>query len=120
MFVTQGPPADGVFYVRTTSDPEAIFGTLRNAVREMDESLPVSSMRTLEEQVDRSVVSERMIARLSGAFGSIATLVALVGLYGVMAFTVARRAKEISIRVTLGDQFTKVRGLMMREVVFVI
>jgi hypothetical protein len=85
----------------------------------MDENLPVTAMRTLEELVDRSLVTERMIATLSSAFGSVATLLAVIGLYGVMAFTVARRTREIGIRISLGAQANNVVGMMMREVALV-
>ena len=108
--------AGAVVYVRTSGDPAALFGSLRSAMQEMDENLPIVGMRTLEDQVDRSLVTERMIATLSSAFGSVATLLAVIGLYGVMAFTVARRAREIGIRISLGAQPTNVLGMMMREV----
>jgi predicted permease len=115
LFVSPGT----VVYVRTAGDPAALFGTVRAALREMDENLPIFAMRTLEEQVDRSLLTERMIATLSSAFGSVATLLALVGLYGVMSFTVARRAREIGIRISLGAQANNVLGMMMREVAIV-
>jgi predicted permease len=103
-------------YVRTAEDPAAFFGTVRSALRQMDENLPVYAMRTLEDQVDRNLVTERMIATLSSAFGSVATILAMIGLYGVMSFTVARRAREIGIRITLGAQPNNVFRMMMREV----
>jgi predicted permease len=105
-----------VVYIRTTEDPAAFFGTVRSTLREMDATLPVYGMRTLEDQVDRSLLTERMIAMLAGAFGTLAMLLAMVGLYGVMSFTVARRAKEIGIRMALGAKANNVLGMMMREV----
>ena len=119
MFVPLAIARGTVVYVRTTGDPAALFSTVRSTLREMDENLPLIAMRTMEEQVDQSLVTERMIATLSSAFGSVATLLALIGLYGVMAFTVARRAREIGIRVSLGAQSSNVLGMMMREVVMV-
>jgi ABC-type antimicrobial peptide transport system permease subunit len=91
---------------------------VRSKVQEMDPALPLFGMRTLEDQVDRSLMTERMIATLASAFGSLATLLAMIGMYGVMSFTVARRAKEIGIRISLGAQAKNVLGMMMREVAF--
>jgi predicted lysophospholipase L1 biosynthesis ABC-type transport system permease subunit len=120
MFVPIGSAAPGtVVYVRTTVEPAALFGAVQATVRHLDENLPLFAMRTLEEQVDRSLVAERMIATLSSAFGSLATQLALIGLYGVMSFAVATRAREIGIRISLGAQATNVLGLMMREVAVV-
>jgi len=105
-----------VFYVRTTEEPTRFFGTVRAVIRELDGSLPVYALRTLEQQVDLSLVAERMIASLSLAFGGVASALAAIGLYGVMAFTVARRAPEIGIRIALGAQSRNVIGMVMREV----
>src|SRR5260221_3125589 len=71
-------------------------------VRGVDPSLPMTNFRTLEEQVDRSLSTEHMLAALSGGFGVLALLLSLVGLYGVMSFVVTRRTREIGIRVALG------------------
>jgi len=121
MFVPIVGAAPGaVVYVRTTVEPEGFFGSIRSAVRDLDEDVPVFAMRTLEEQVDRSLITERLMATLSSVFGGISTLLALIGLYGVVAFTVARRAREVAIRVSLGAQSTDVLVLIMREVVVVI
>jgi ABC-type antimicrobial peptide transport system permease subunit len=76
----------------------------------------VSGMKTLERQLDESLVTERMIATLSTAFGELATVLAVIGLYGVMAFMVTRRAREIGIRMALGAQQGNVVWLVMREV----
>ena len=103
-------------YVRTERDPDAAFGAVRAAVREIDPNLPVSGMKTLERQLDESLVTDRMIAMLSTAFGALATVLAVIGLYGVMAFLVTRRAREIGIRMALGAQQGNVVWLVMREV----
>src|SRR5262249_5737121 len=105
-----------VVYVRTAQDPSAFYGTVRSTIENMDAALPVVGMRTLRDQVDRSLMTERMIATLAAEFGSLATLLAMIGLYGVMSFTVARRAREIGIRLSLGAQAKNVLGMMMREV----
>jgi ABC-type antimicrobial peptide transport system permease subunit len=112
-------PRGTVVYVRTTGDESVLFGAVRSLLREMDASIPMYAVRTLEEQVERSLITERMIATLSSAFGSVATLLALIGLYGVMTFTVARRAREIGIRISLGAQGRNVLRMMMGEVVLV-
>jgi ABC-type antimicrobial peptide transport system permease subunit len=93
-----------------------MFALLRRTVREVDSSVPVYRMRTLEQQVDKSLMSERLLATLSTIFGCLATLLAAVGLYGVMAYMVARRTREIGIRVALGASGGSVVWLVMREV----
>ena len=78
--------------------------------------MPVYNLRTLERQIDRSLLVERFIATLSTAFGVLATLLAVIGLYGVMAYTVARRTREIGLRMALGAVQGDVVWLVMREV----
>ena len=103
-------------YVRTQADPSNYFGALREAVRQVDSTVPVSDLRTLEQQVDKSLLTERLLATLSAVFGLLATLLAAIGLYGVMAYVVARRTREIGIRMALGAAAGKVVWLVMREV----
>jgi len=103
-------------YVRTQGAPESSFGMLRRAAHEVDASVPVYGMRTLDEQVNTSLVTERLLATLSSVFGALATVLAAIGLYGVMAFVVARRTREIGIRMALGATGGSVIGLVMREV----
>jgi len=103
-------------YVRTERDPDSAFGAIRAALHELDPNLPVTGMKTLERQLDESLVTERMIASLSTAFGALATVLAVIGLYGVMAFMVTRRSREIGIRMALGAQSGNVVWLVMREV----
>jgi len=107
-------------YVRTARDPEQIFGAIRRAVAEIDSTLPVSDMKTLEKQLDNSLVTERLVASLSSAFGLLATLLAAIGLYGVMAYTVARRTREIGIRMSLGAASLDVVWLVMKEVLVLV
>jgi predicted permease len=108
------------FYVRTTRNPEATMGAVRAALREIEPNLPITNFKTLERQLDESLVTERMIAMLSSAFGALATLLAVIGLYGVMAFLVTRRSREIGIRMALGAQSANVLWLVMREVLVLV
>ena len=110
-------PSSIVMYVRTTADPSTGFAAARRTVRDLDASVPVYNLRTLERQIDRSLVVERFVATLSSAFGVLATLLAVVGLYGVMAFTVARRTREIGVRMALGAGQGDVVWMVMREVI---
>jgi predicted permease len=105
-----------VAYVRTERDPESAFHSIRAAVRELDPNLPIMDMKTFQNQLDESLVTERMITTLSAMFGMLATVLAIIGLYGVMAYMVARRAREIGIRMALGAQTGNVVWLVMREV----
>jgi len=89
-------------------------------VRELDPSLPVYEMTTLAGQLDNTLLTERLIALLSAGFGLLATLLAAIGLYGVMAFVVARRTKELGIRIALGAQRSSVIWLVMREVLLLL
>ncbi len=109
-----------VIYVRTDRDPESAFHSVRAAVRELDPNLPIIDMKTFQNQLDESLVTERMIATLSAAFGILATVLAVIGLYGVMAYMVARRAREIGIRMALGAQSGNVVWLVMREVIMLV
>jgi predicted permease len=104
-----------VVYVRTTQEPETMFASLRQLVQGMDPALPVFEMRTMEEQVELSLFNERLVAGLSTVFGLLATLLAVVGIYGVMAYTVTRRTREIGIRVALGALSSRVAWLFVRE-----
>ena len=103
-------------YVRSETAPVSFFSSLRRAVREVDASVPMYEMRTLDQQVEISLVTERLLATLSSVFGILATLLAAIGLYGVMAFMVARRTREIGIRMALGASGASVVWLVMREV----
>jgi putative ABC transport system permease protein len=109
-----------VVYVRTEREPEAAFHGIRAAIRELDPNLPLIDMKTFAHQLDESLATERMIATLSAAFGILATVLAIVGLYGVMAYMVARRSREIGIRMALGAASGNVVWLIMREVLVMV
>ena len=98
-----GPQSeDGTFYIRVREAAEATFASIRAAVGEVDPALPVPSLTTFEDQIDRSLRNERMLATLSSGFGAIALFLSVVGLYGVMSFVVTERTQEIGVRLALG------------------
>ena len=103
------------FYVRASAEPGAVFAALRRKVRELDATMPVYEMKTLDDQLDETLGTERLSAILSAAFGVLATLLASVGLYGVMALTVARRTREIGLRLALGASRGALLWMVMRE-----
>ncbi len=103
-------------YVRGTLDADRLFNAIRGEVRQLDPNLPLFAMRTMNQQIANSLVLERLVASLSTVFGVLAALLASIGLYGVMAFTVARRTREIGIRAALGASRGHVVWMVMREV----
>jgi predicted permease len=107
-------------YLRTERDAQQIFAAVRSTIREMDANLPLFDMRTVEEQVDRSLSTERLVASLSSVFGAVATFLAAIGLYGVMAYSVTRRTREIGIRMALGADRNRVVWIVMREVLMLL
>jgi predicted permease len=102
-------------YVRTNMDASQFFSAVRGTVRGLDANLPLYAMRTINEQVSNSLLTERLVASLSTIFGILATLLATIGLYGVMAYTVARRTREIGVRMALGAFQKDVVWMVMRE-----
>jgi len=107
-------------YVRTVGDPNQLMSAIRSKVRDMDSNLPIFAMRTTEVQINNSLATERMIASLSAVFGFLATLLAVIGLYGVMAYTVAQRTREVGIRMALGAAQGSVIWMVMREVLLLV
>ena len=107
-------------YVRTTLEPGELMPAVRQKVQALDANIPIYGMRTTEEQIDNSLRTERLVASLSSAFGFLATILAVVGLYGVMAYTVTRRTREIGIRMALGAIQGNVLWMVMSEVLLLI
>lgn len=103
-------------YLRMSVDPGLLMPTVRQKVRELDPNLPTYALRTTQTQISNSLTTERMIASLSTVFGFLATLLAVIGLYGVMSYTVAQRTREIGIRMALGAEQGRVVWMVMREV----
>jgi predicted permease len=108
------------FYVRTQTSSAASYNVVRNEVKQLDTTMPVYEMKTLEAQLDETLLSDHLIALLSAGFGLLATILASIGLYGVMAFVVVRRKKELGIRLALGAQPGSVIWLVMREVLLLL
>src|SRR6185503_3842156 len=108
-------------HVKTTDQPQAVAEQLRAELKAMDPHLPLYNIKTLETEIDESLVQERLVTWLSAAFGVLATLLTALGLYGVLTFSVARRTREIGIRVALGAQRRDVfRLIMIRGVILVL
>jgi predicted permease len=101
------------FAVRATGEPGALVAAVREAVRSVDSNLPLTRIKTQAEQADQSLRMERLFARLLTFFGLLALLLAGIGLYGVMAYSVAQRTQEIGIRVALGAQAADVLNLAL-------
>jgi predicted permease len=104
------------FELRTAGNPEAVAGTVRRMVREVLKSVPVKRVATLADQVDASIVPERLVATLSEFFGCLAVALAGIGIYGLLAYTVARRTHEIGIRMALGATTSRVSRLVLGDV----
>jgi putative ABC transport system permease protein len=104
------------FYVRTAQEPATLMGTLRRSVEGYDPNLPLYNLRTLQDQVDESLFSDRLLTLLSLCLGILAALLAAVGLYGVMTYTVTQRTREIGMRIALGASHGNVAWLILREV----
>lgn len=106
---------EGTFYVRTRIPSEVAIQSIRAAVAEVDPTLTLLSMRTIDDQLDRMLGNERMLATLAGAFAILATVLAMLGLYGVLSFSAERRTKEIGIRLALGARRWAAGGLIVKE-----
>jgi putative ABC transport system permease protein len=104
------------FYVRGSSDPEQILRTVPSVVARLDANLPVDELKTMPQQARQNVFMDRMVSTLSASFATLATLLAAVGLYGVLAYTVGQRTREIGLRMALGADASRMRGMILKQV----
>jgi predicted permease len=103
------------FEVRTAGDPQALVPAIRAAVAQINPNLPLRDLTTESQQIDRLLFQERLVARLSGFFGLLALVLACIGLYGLLAYEVARRTREIGIRMALGAQVGDILRLVVKQ-----
>jgi predicted permease len=108
------------FYVRSELPPKQIVPQIRSVMRAIDRDVPLEDLRTMEDQVHFNIRSDELVLRLAAAFALLATVLAMLGLYGVMVHGVARRTREIGIRMALGAAPVRIRFLVMRELVWIL
>ena len=113
--------AGGMTYeIRTRANATAVLSAVREAVRAIDHDLPLTNVRTQTEQIEATLSQERMFATLTGGFGVLALVLATIGIYGLMAYNVARRTNEIGVRMALGAQRGAVGRMVLRETIVLV
>jgi predicted permease len=108
------------FYVRTALPGKQMVPAIRRVMASLDRDLPLEDLRTLDEQIRLNVIEDRIVLQLAAVFAVLATALAMLGLYGVMAHSVTRRTREIGIRMALGAEPGRIRGMVMRELLWIL
>jgi predicted permease len=111
--------SNATFIVRSALSAGALVPALRRAVQQVDANLPVRDIRTQQAQIDETMQEERMFATLTSGFGLLALVLASVGVYGIMAYTVSQRTNEIGIRLALGAWRSQIRSMVLREAAWI-
>lgn len=120
VFIPSTGKNSATFYVRSQTPSDQTFSLIRREIAALDAGIPAYAVKTVEGQLDETLLTDHLIASLSAGFGLLATLLASVGLYGVMAFVVARRRKELGLRLALGADPSQVVWLVMKEVLLLL
>jgi predicted permease len=104
------------YYVRTSQDPTALATAVRGVVSDLDSSFPIDDVRSFQDQINRQLASDWLIASLAEIFGALAALLAAIGIYGLLAYAVTQRTREIGVRMALGADTGKVGRMILNDV----